>query len=371
MAANQSREDNMEKIKNIRIKQILEPKWAINFFSPKIKKYWPKAKKIFSVKIDLLRVFLNYERLSCRYHFVLLTSKGKKEKKDVILKVQKIKKGFLWPPRIGTTKRDFLALNFLSKNKLNIAPKALDFYPQINAYAYEEVPGFILKQLLPKNKKPQIKKFLNYLPDLAQTIRKVHAIKKRPPYATPNFEKKITHQFSNSLHLIKKFYPNGYKKFQMLLNTLKIFNKKYYHELFNKKNFSLTHGDFQIDNIIVSKKGKIILIDWADSDFFNPLDDLGSFFAQTELHLKYILPRDYKILFKKIKKIFIQNYFKNNFKLSHQRQIDYFAAADILRIITFLSFTQSNWHPVKYSKMTESLLAYAEKKINNLKKQYL
>lgn len=361
----------MKEKKNNEIKKILDPKWVINFFSPKIKKYWPKTKKILSVKIEPLRVFLNYERLSCRYSFTLLNSAGRKEIKNIVLKAQKIRKDFFWPPRIGTVRRDFLALNFLSKNKLNISPRFLDFYPQLHAYAYEEIPGFTIKKFLPKNKKLQIKKFLNYLPAVSRAIKKVHAIKKQPPYATPEIEKKLTLNFSNSLCLIKKFYPTGFKKFQAMSAILKLFSKKYNHELFDKKNFTLTHGDFQMDNILVSKNEKIILIDWADSNFFNPLDDLGSFFAQTELHLKYVRPKGYKTVLEKIKKTFIQSYFQNNFNISHQRQIDYFAANDILRIITFISFTQSNWHPVNYSDMMESLFTYAEKKIRNLKRQYL
>lgn len=358
--------------KNNKIKKLLEPSWATKFFAPKIKKYWPGAKKLLSCKIEPLRIFLDYERLICRYHFTFLNYKKKREKKIIILKAQKFKRGFLWPPRIGGVKREYLALTFLTNRKLNkIIPRPLGFYPQIPAYAYEEMPGFVLKQLLPKNHRLKIKEFLSYIPAAALTIKKVHEIKERPPYATLKTKEKINRQLLDSLNLIKKFYPAGYPKFRKMTQVLEILRKKYQNYLYNERSFSLTHGDFQMDNILVNKNKKIILLDWADSDFFNPLDDIGAFFIQTELHLMYVLPQKYQPLFEKVKKIFTKNYFPDGLGPVQQMQIDYFAAKDVLRIITFLSFTQKNWQPVKYSEMMDNLLELVERKIKNLEKKYL
>jgi thiamine kinase-like enzyme len=280
----------------------------------------------------------------------------------------------MWPPRIGGVKREYLALKFLTNLKLNKCfPKLLDFFPKIPAYIYEESPGSVLKKLLPKHGQLKIKKFLNFIPAVALTIKKIHSIKKKPPYATPFSEtrQKMTRQLKNSLDLIKKFYPHGYLRFKKMADELENFKRKNQDHLFNKLNFSLIHGDFQIDNILMSKNKNIIFLDWADSDFFNPLDDIGSFFMQTELHLKYVLPKSYRTFLKKIKKIFIENYFPSGINPVQQMQIDYFETKDILRIITFIAFTEKHLQPMNYSRMMESLLDYAGKKIENFKKNYL
>lgn len=357
------------------IKKLFKQDWVFDFLKDRVKNYWPNIQKLISVEIETLKIFLNYERISLRYRLSLENSNKQIENKEIIVKAEKIKPGFLWPRRIGKVIKDYQATSFVRNCGLSdLVPKPLEFYSPLQAYFYEALPGFIIKKLLGSSPREsqdiKIDKFIDYLPSIATTLLSVHSIKTKPFYASASPKKLMDKQFNNYLNLIKKYYSPAYNRFKAHIERLKKIRKKYENYLFDSKKYSLTHGDFQSDNILVGDN-KIFFLDWADSNFFNPLDDLGSFFIQTELHLKYVLPKSHRQMIEKIKQIFNSNYFKKQPSFLEQAQIDYFATRDILRIISFISFTQKPWQPVKQSEMMESLLRVSEEKIDILEQKYL
>lgn len=345
--------------------------WATEFLSKKIKKYWPESKTLISLKIEPIKIFLNYLRFTLRYRVLIKTASGKIKEKKIIVKVEKPKK-FIWPPRIGRVQKDFLATRFLWKKGLtDIVPRPLEFIPSHIAYLYEEADGEILKNFIQKDNW-QINHFYKKIPSVIKALKKIHAIKIKPSYVKTNPKKTLEDGMENWLRIIKKYYPPGEKEATSIFLRLKKIKQKYKNYLFNQKSYCVTHGDFQNDNVVVGKGKKIIFIDFADSQFFNPFDDLASFLVQSELHFKYVKPKSYKQLTKKLKNIVLNAYFGKKIKPEDEFQINFFAIKDILRIITFVSFTQKHWQTVRaHSEMMESLLLFAKEKIKILEKQVL
>lgn len=341
--------------------------WASKFMAARFKKYWPEAKGLVSFKIEPLKIFLDYIRFTLRYRIFVKTASGKILEKKVIVKAER-PKNFSWPPRIGRVERDFLAASFLGKRGLGaIVPRPLEFYKPQRAYFYEEVEGETLKDFI-QTEAWRINLFFKKVPAAIRALKKIHAIKKKPPYVNGNQKKEIEDGIRDWLPIIVKYYPAGKKRAEIIVSALTKMEKKYKNFMFNKKKYSITHGDFQNDNIIVGKKDKIItFIDLADCSFFNPLDDLASFLVQSELHFKYVQPKNYKKLMAKLKKITYAAYFGKKIKPREKLQIDFLAAEDVLRIITFVSFTQRSWQTIRdHSKMMDSLLTFAEEKIKKL-----
>ncbi|MFZ5364284.1 MAG: phosphotransferase family protein [Patescibacteria group bacterium] len=352
-------------------KIFLDNAWAAKFITPRIKKYWPEAQEMVSFKIEVLKIFLDYLRFTLRYRVFIKTKSGKILEKKIILKVERPKK-FPWPPRIGRVERDFRATKFLIKNGLkDILPRPLEFYSPLRAYLYEEVGGEVLKNFI-QNKNWRINAFFKSVPLAIRSLKKIHAIKRKPPYANGNHKKIIGDGIRDWHDIIAKYYPAGSARAEKIISSLEKIQKQHKDLFFNRKKYSVTHGDFQNDNIIIGEAGKIKFIDLSDSKFFNPLDDLASFLIQAEMHLKYVRSRQCEVLTKKLKTITYAAYFGKKIKNEDKLQIDFFAAKDILRIITFVSFTERAWQTVRdHSKMMDNLLAFAEEKIKKLETQYL
>ncbi len=352
-------------------KLFLKQVWAEKFFDKHLKKYWPDAKKIVSLKIELLKVFLNYLRFTVRYRVSIETKNGKIENRTVIIKTERAKK-FDWPPRIGKVQRDFLATSFLGRHGLKGSlPRPLEFQKPLRAYLYEEAPGEPLKNLIqPKNWRANL--FYKKIPNVAKILKKLHSIRRRPSFVPANPKKLIEDGLQKWFDIIGKYYPAGEKRAEKIVAILKQMEKKYNNIIFHKKAYRVTHGDFQNDNILVGAGGKIFLIDFADCKYFNPLDDLASFLIQSESHFKYVRPKIYKELTKKLKKTIYLSYFGRKIKPTEEMQIEFFSAKDILRIITFVSFTQKSWQTINdHSQMMDNLLTFAEEKVKILEAKYL
>lgn len=353
---------------NKKTKTLFNEDWAAEFLATRFKKYWPEAKRLVSLKIEVIKIFLDYVRFTLRYRIFVKTKSEKILEKNVIIKAER-PKNFSWPPRIGRVERDFLATRFLTNCGLgDVVPRPLEFYKPQRAYLYEEAEGKTLKDFV-QTETWRVNLFFKKVPPAIRALKKIHAVKKKPSYANGNHKKIIKDSINQWLGIIKKYYPAGRSRAETIVGSLGKIEEKHKNLLFNRKKYSVTHGDFQSDNIVIGKRGEIVFIDFADSKYFNPLDDLASFLIQTEMHFKYVRPKNYKTLTRTLKKIVYASYFGKKISPTDRLQIDFFAAKDILRIITFISFTQKNWHTVHdHSKMMDSLLTFAEDKIKKLEK---
>lgn len=352
-------------------KIFLDQKWAAKFLAPRFKQYWPEAKEIVSLKIEPVKIFLNYLRFTLRYRIFIKTRGGRTEEKKVVIKTERPKK-FNWPPRIGRVYKDFMATRFLASRGLGkFLPHPLEFYTPLRAYLYEEAEGVTLKNFV-QNENWRVNQFYKTIPSIISALKKIHSIKTKPPGAKGNHKKDIEDGIRQWLDIITKYYPAGCVRALLIVKSLEKIEKKYKNILFDRKKYRVTHGDFQSDNIIIGEREKIIFIDFADNKFFNPLDDLASFLIQSEMHFRYVRPKNYAALTEKLKKIVYAAYFGKKMKPTDELQIKFFSAKDILRIITFISFTQKAWQTVRgHSKMMDSLLSFAESRIKNLERKYL
>lgn len=352
-------------------KIFLDQAWAAEFLNKRLKKYWPEARELVSLKIEVIKVFLDYLRFTLRYRVLIKTRQGGTAEHNIIIKTERPKK-FFWPPRIGKVQRDFLATKFLARHSFaSSLPRPLEFFKPLRAYLYEEAGGEPLKNFIqPKTWRANL--FFKKIPSVIKLLKKIHSVRRRPAFVTGNPKKIIEDGIQKWLGIICKYYPAGKTRAENIVGVLRRLEKKYKNVLFDRKKYSVTHGDFQNDNVLIDARGKITFIDFADCKFFNPLDDLASFLIQSESHFKYVRPKNYKQLTDKLKKIVYASYFGKKIKPAQEMQIDFFAAKDILRIITFVSFTQKTWQTIKdHSEMMDNLLTFAEEKVKNLENKYL
>ncbi|MDZ7798832.1 MAG: phosphotransferase [Patescibacteria group bacterium] len=152
-------------------------------------------------------------------------------------------------------------------------PFPLGYYKKLNLVLYEEFPGKPFACFI--NKRKRIKEITR---KSAYCLARLHNMRIK------NSKKKKLSEIKDEISYFKEDYKNNYPDVYAfgasLLDNLFPLIK---NEIFkNKKKFILTHGDFNPNNIIVCGK-KTALIDWGRSNLFDPLSDMGNFFAQLNI----------------------------------------------------------------------------------------
>lgn len=147
---------------------------------------------------------------------------------------------------------------------------------------------------------------------------------------------------------IKSHYPLNYDNFKKAYTAV---NKKEVEFLSKNKKRWLVHGDAHPENIIKTEKGKIVFIDFSDLCLSDFARDLGSFLQQIEFKImRRIGDKKYAA---KVKKIFLDNYFKNvKIKMDDNlaARIDNYYTWAALRTAVFF-FLKHNPEPERAEKL--------------------
>lgn len=336
-----------KKIKRAKIKRLLNEQQARKIFFPIIKKYFSGLKKIDDFKIEILRNFLGkFRNLTVRYIFLLNFGKIKKEER-ILAKINTL---------ALASKKWFEACKILKKRGFIEIPEVLDYLPGFNTVLYREIKGESLQDLLGQKK---ISKILKVIPKIALTLKNFHFLKIKKLFIVKNKkEEKREHQ--HWLFLIKKCAPRFAKRFKKIYYSLIRFKEKNKSLFLEEKDYILTHGDFHFGNIILTNNG-IKIIDFSETEIYDPLNDVASFLSQTESMLKYYFPKKFLIYQKKIENLFLRNYFNRKMKREEGTRINFFKVRNFLQIAAILSLM--TWPPKDKILAVKKSLNLAEKEL--------
>ena len=343
-----------KKIKKEKVKKLLNEQQAREIFFPIIKKHFPGVKKIDDLKIEILRNFLGkFRNLTVRYIFVLNFGKTKKEEK-ILAKINALS---LAP------KKWFEACKILKKRGFKEIPDVLGYFSSFNTVLYREVKGESLQDLLAKKK---ILEILKTTPQIAKLLKKFHSLKIKKFFVIKN-KKEENREHRHWLFLIKKCAPRFAKGFKKIYYSLKKFKKKNEKIFLKEKDYILTHNDFHFGNVIIDGK-KIKILDFTETDLYDPLNDVASFLAQTESMLRYYFPKNFKNYQKKVENLFLKNYFKKELKEEEKKRIGFFKVRNFLQIGAILSFVV--WPKKDKFLAVKKSLNLAEKELKKLYELY-
>ncbi|MFN3301446.1 MAG: phosphotransferase [Patescibacteria group bacterium] len=339
-----------KKISKKKIKKFLDKDWVINLFNRKIKKYFPGA-KIDDLEIEILRNFLGkFKNLTIRYKLFLNFGRYKR-KENVLAKINAL---------TTVPKRWFLVAKLLKKNCFKEIPVILDYLPSFNVVFYKEIKGKSLQDILQEKR---ISKILKIIPQIGLLLKKFHSLKiKDFPIIKNKKEEEKEHR--HWFFLIRKCLPSFEKRMKKIYYSLKKFRERNKNFFLKENDYILTHGDFHFGNLILSGK-KIKILDFSESDLYDPLNDVASFLAQTESMLRYYLPKKFLLYQKNIENIFLKNYFKKKIGKSEWIRIKFFKIRNFLQMAGILSFVI--WPPKDKILAVKKSLDLAEKELINLK----
>ncbi len=314
-----------KKIKRREIKKLLNQEKVEKIIFPLLRKKFPSLKKIDSLEIEVLRNFLGkFKNLTVRYKLILNFGKRKK-KMNLIAKINTL---------TLTPKRWYKVSQVLEKNYFRDIPEVLGYLPKFNTVFYQEIKGISIQELLAEKR---ILKVLDLIPPIASLLRNFHSLKIKRFFIIKNKnEEKREHR--HWLFLIKKCAPKFLKRFKKIYYSLMKFKEKNQEIFLKEKDYILTHGDFHFGNLILIDK-KIKMIDFSESDLYDPLNDVGSFLSQTESMLRYYFPKKFLIYQRKIENLFLKIYFNRKLKSEEEKRIGFFKTRVFLQIAAILSFT--------------------------------
>lgn len=333
---------------------LLDKNWVRKFLQKRFYKYFPKAKGLVDLKIKILKVFLDYRRVVVKYD-LLLTGK-RNFRKAIVVKAEK-KDGF--PKESSGIKIDYLTNVFLKKHGLgHLTVRALEYYSPLQAFFYEPIDGDCLKQLSIDHLD---KKFIKLIPQVAQAIKRIHNLKTRPRFLAQDNAREQK-QYNRYLNLVKKNYPFGLKRFEKIIETCKTLRLEY-KDYFIPENYCITHGDLHSGNIFIVNR-QIKFLDFSDSAFYDPLNDLGCFFINTELMFEYDFHKNYRELIQKVKNLFCQAYFHRPLTDSENIRIHYYILTNLSRIISYVAFCEASYKTqTGRNQLLEKLIKIGEEKL--------
>lgn len=242
-----------------------------------------------------------------------------------------------------------------------LTPKPLFYVSELGGFFYEGVRGRILKKLI----KDEPQRDLRPVLDLATAwLRVLHNIDS----SDPNFRLKdfsIKNMRPRPDKLIADFVARNKELGQRLENLLQgIINLEV--DWSSKINKTLVHGDYHLENIVVSglEPDHIKVIDFTDLAWGDPCLDLGEFLQQFDFMLQNTLSRqqinDYK-------SYFIESYFGESFADIDPvfiSRINLYQAWTTLRTVALLFYTKDSRHALEnLLKDTEGYLELSQKQI--------
>ena len=345
------------------IKILLNQKWAKDFFSKKVPQYFPE-KQLINCKIEPLKIYLNYKSVVAKYCLKLLDKEKNISEKNIIGKAEKIDDKSLRLRGANGILVDYSTTEFLQKKGLNdIITKPFEYIPSFNLYLNEFVPGYFLQELSVKHKD---REFLDKIPAIVKSLKRIHEVKAQKKdkiiRKTRNQEEK---EWQHDLKLVQQYYPVIFNKILLWIKKCRFLRNKY-RKYFDINFCRVTHGDFYSRNILISD-GQVKLIDFSNSTFDEPLNDVGNFLINTELMFEYDFPDTYRCLMEELRDIFLKNYFSQPKTKGQEFKINYFILTNLIRIIAFATMSEKNKKlPYQSSAVMKKLIRFGEEKYNNL-----
>jgi len=184
--------------------------------------------------------------------------------------------------------------------------------------------------------KQKDQEFLNKIPDIIKSLKRIHEVKvKKKDKIIRQDKKQEEKQRQHNLKLVKQYFPAVLNKALLWIKACQLLRNKH-RKYFDDKTYQMTHGDFYSRNILININ-QIKLIDFSDSVIYEPLNDVGNFLINTELMFEYDFHDTYRLLMEKLKDVFFQNYFSQPRTEEQEFKINYFILTNLIKIIAATS----------------------------------
>ncbi|MCK4968477.1 MAG: aminoglycoside phosphotransferase family protein [Candidatus Aenigmarchaeota archaeon] len=344
-------------IKTEKVKQVINKQWITNFFSQRVRQYWPNSKLI-DVNLEIVRNFRGKFRNLALKYILTIYQAGKLKKKIIRGRIDCLHQC----PLIH-----YQTLIYLRQHSFNRSiTRPLLYYQPLNFLLYEDLAGIPLQNLLEKRR--QLNVLLETTPAIIKWLKKLHSlpIKKNNIWRQHNlnYEKDERRHW---LFLFRKCAPSFHQRAKEILNSLWKIRKD--DSFLSSKDFSLIHSDFHWGNIIVQTSKKIGIIDLADASLGDQLEDIAKLIVQTESMFSYYAPKRQVLRDKIIKQILTNYFFSTKPRSSQLIRLYYFMTLNYLQMAAIQSLVETNKEYREKSIIT--LLTKAEEKLRELKKLFI
>ncbi len=207
-------------------------------------------------------------------------------------------------------KNVYTALKYLWNNGFGFSfltvPRPLFYSDYFKGTFYRGVEGHNLYNYIREDKRKEINEIV---PKAAEWFAKLHSLDTQNALNFNKINSRIKTVIPGQEHIfqsVKEKFPEHY---QFYRQAYKIFISKEEEFFKRTKRYWLIHGDAHPENIIKVSRRRIAAIDFTDICLSDFARDLGCFLQQLEfMIMRKIKDRKYA---DKIKKLFLENYFKN------------------------------------------------------------
>jgi thiamine kinase-like enzyme len=283
--------------------QLFDDQFILKTYRKKILKKLPKMKGI--KKIEILAHKKNIWEIT--YHVVVeykthfLTKSGREKIISIFCSAHSSE-----PRRNVYDGLKFLWSHGFNNRHYLVAPQPLFYSKYFRGTFYIGVKGTDLYYFIREKKPEDIEKIVART---AKWFAKLHKLSVAEAY---NFNKDnsriktVKPGLKFIFEKIKKEYPELYEKYQAAYN---IVNKNETFFLSSTRKRWIVHGDAHPENIIKMSGNKLAIIDFTDLCLSDFARDLGSFLQQLDFKIMHRIGD--AAYAEKVKKIFLDNYFKN------------------------------------------------------------
>ncbi|RLC38864.1 hypothetical protein DRH27_01215 [Candidatus Falkowbacteria bacterium] len=312
-----------------KILQLFDEKYVVGLLTEKVLPLYPGFSGVRSVKIRAYKKMI-WEHT---YHVVIEFKTSFLSKNGKVVQIPIFCSAHSEEPR----KNVYDSLKFLwehgfGKGKLSI-PHPLFYSDYFKGTFYRGVEGRNLYRFIREDNRKEVESIVL---KAAAWFAKLHSIDTKEAHNFNKENSRIETVFPGIKHILWRIgedypqYGGVYKK------IYKIVNKREKDFLVSTSKRWLVHGDAHPENIIKMSPRKIAVIDFTDLCLSDFARDIGAFTQQLEFMInRKISGKEYA---EKVKKIFINNYFKNSkIKLNSeiQARIDNYYYWTAMRTATY------------------------------------
>jgi aminoglycoside phosphotransferase (APT) family kinase protein len=181
--------------------------------------------------------------------------------------------------------KDVPALELITKKQINIPVPVL-----VASYVFEDVPVIILKRInFPLLESVPVKEMPKYIPSMVRNLKELHKIKSESPGLLvgkkdgETWKNMMLSSFNGGDIDWSEVSKRGSLDEKLILASIDKTKEKIENTVFDLKEYSLLHTDFNQRNLFVDTEHHKIsgIVDWEDAMFGDPIYD----FARVRMYL--------------------------------------------------------------------------------------
>ena len=286
-----------------KILQLFNEKYVVGLLTEKVLPLYPGFKEVKSVKIRAYKkmIWEHTYHVVVEFKTIFINKKNKQTELPIFCSAHSDE-----PRKNVYDSLKFLWEHGFGKGKLSI-PHPLFYSEYFQGTFYRGVEGRNLYRYIREDNRKEIESIVSRA---AAWFSKLHNIDVSEARNFNEENSRIETVFPGIGHILWRIGEDYPKYADAYKEIYEILNKREKEFLASTKKSWLVHGDAHPENIIKMSPRKIAVIDFTDLCLSDFARDIGAFTQQLEFMInRKINDKEYA---QKIKKIFLDNYFKNS-----------------------------------------------------------